>query len=110
MTIGEALLWSELRQKKMMGYDFDRQKPILNYIVDFYCKDLQLAIEIDGASHDDKFEEDRKRQSDLEVLGVCFLRFEECIVRSDIKNVLYTIQNWIEENIADSLKVGQTFL
>ncbi|MFA6150735.1 MAG: endonuclease domain-containing protein [Chitinophagaceae bacterium] len=103
MTIGEALLWSELRKKKMMGYDFDRQRPILSYIVDFYCKDLQLAIEIDGGSHDDKFEEDRKRQSDLEALGVCFLRFEECVVRSDIKNVLYTIQNWIEENIADSL-------
>lgn len=52
MTFGEVLLWQELRNKQFMGYDFDRQRPIGNYIVDFYCKDLFLAIEIDGLSHD----------------------------------------------------------
>ena len=101
MTIGEALLWKELRAKKMMGYDFDRQRPILNYIVDFYCKDLQLAIEIDGGSHDDKFEEDTKRQKELEEAGIHFLRFEERFVRNDMKNTLYSIRNWIEENAPD---------
>ena len=57
-TLSEVLLWNELKQKKMHGYDFDRQKPIDDFIVDFYCKRLKLAIEIDGESHDHKFEED----------------------------------------------------
>lgn len=98
MTYGEALLWNELKQKKMLGFDFDRQRPILNYIVDFYSKDLMLAIEIDGGSHDDKFEADEFRQKELENVGVRFLRFDEQFVRNDIQNVLYNIQNWIEEN------------
>jgi Protein of unknown function (DUF559) len=52
MTLGEVLLWQRLKRKQMRGYDFDRQRPIDRYIVDFYCKDLKLAIEIDGSSHD----------------------------------------------------------
>jgi very-short-patch-repair endonuclease len=48
MTISEVLLWDELKSKQLLGYEFDRQRPIDNYIVDFYCKDLQLVIEIDG--------------------------------------------------------------
>ena len=103
MTYGEVLLWNELKQKKMMGFDFDRQRPMLNYIVDFYCKDLMLAIEIDGESHDDQIEADEKRQKELENVGVNFLRFDEQFVRNDIGNVLYNIQNWIEENGFKSL-------
>ena len=100
MTFAEVLLWNELKQKKMLGYDFDRQRPINNYIVDFYCKDLMLAIEIDGISHD--FEEsiinDEKRQKVLEKLGVRFLRFDDREVRNDMSNVLRTIVYWIEEH------------
>jgi very-short-patch-repair endonuclease len=48
MTLSEVLLWDELKSKQLLGYEFDRQRPIDNYIVDFYCKDLQLVIEIDG--------------------------------------------------------------
>ena len=48
MTLSEVLLWKSIKGKQMLGYDFDRQRPIDNYIVDFYCKDLKLAIEIDG--------------------------------------------------------------
>ena len=43
MTFSEVLLWNELKQKKMLGHDFDRQRPIDNYIVDFYCKDLMTG-------------------------------------------------------------------
>jgi very-short-patch-repair endonuclease len=75
MTLSEVLLWNELSGKKMHGFDFDRQRPIDNFIVDFYCKELMLAIEIDGDSHDCKYEEDLKRQEKLESLGVHFLRF-----------------------------------
>jgi hypothetical protein len=51
MTFSEVKLWEILNNGKMMEYDFDRQKPVGNYIVDFYCKDLMLAIEVDGITH-----------------------------------------------------------
>ena len=98
MTLSEVLLWDELKQKKILGFDFDRQRPIDEFIVDFYCKDLQLAIEIDGDSHDSEeaFEKDRKRQKRLETLGVRFLRFDDLEVKNDMNNVLRTIEHWIE--------------
>jgi len=97
MTLSEVLLWNELKQKKMLGYDFDRQRPIDNYIVDFYCKDLQLAIEIDGLSHDfeDVYLYDKNRQKRLEDLGVNFIRFDDLEVKKDMINVLRTIETWI---------------
>jgi len=100
MTLSEVLLWNELKQKRMLGYDFDRQRPIGNYIVDFYCKDLMLAIEIDGISHDfeDVIENDEIRQKRLENMGVHFLRFDDREVRKDMANVLRTIEYWIEEH------------
>ena len=83
-----------------MGCDFDRQKPIDEFIVDFYCKDLMLAIEIDGDSHDSEeaFVKDVKRQERLEKLGVRFLRFDDLEVKKDMTNVIRTIENWIERN------------
>ncbi|MFD2873647.1 endonuclease domain-containing protein [Mucilaginibacter ximonensis] len=68
MTFGEVLLWSELKENKLLGFDFDRQHCIDNYIVDFYCKDLKLAIEIDGMSHhhEEAFMKDEIRQQILE--------------------------------------------
>jgi very-short-patch-repair endonuclease len=100
MTLSEALLWNELKSKNLLGYDFDRQRPIDNYIVDFYCKDLQLAIEIDGESHfhDDRPEKDRIRQSKLESLGIRFLRFEDIDIKKDINYVVNRIYDWINEN------------
>ena len=99
MTFAEVLLWNELKQKKMLGYDFDRQKPIDNFIVDFYCKDLKLAIEVDGISHfsEEAIEEDEVRQSKLESLGITFLRFDDRLVRKDLANVVSEIEGWIEE-------------
>ena len=63
-TKAEIKLWIQLRRKQMLGFDFHRQKPLLDYIADFYCPELNLVIEIDGYSHD--FEEtqirDKKRK------------------------------------------------
>lgn len=103
MTLGEVLLWDELKQKKMLGYDFDRQRPIDNYIVDFYCKELMLAIEVDGSSHDfeESFDADNLRQQRLESLGVRFLRFDDREVKKEMMNVLRTIEAWILENAED---------
>jgi len=97
MTFAEVLLWNELKQKKMCGYDFNRQRPIDNFIVDFYCKDLMLAIEVDGISHysEEAFEADEKRQKRIEGFGVHFLRFDDEEVRKDMPNVLRNIEGWI---------------
>ena len=98
MILSEVLLWNELKQKKVLGYDFDRQRPIGNFIVDFYCKELSLAIEIDGKSHTFRYEYDDERQSILEKAGVRFLRFDDIQVKRDMTNVLRVIEDWIEKN------------
>jgi len=96
MTLGEVLLWNELKQKQL-GVRFSRQIPIDEFIVDFYCKDLMLAIEMDGDSHyhDDMPKKDAKRQKILEKLGVQFLRFDDIDVKTNIKWVVNEIDYWI---------------
>lgn len=79
----------------MIGYDFHRQKPIDEYIVDFFCPKLKLIIEIDGESHGDKDEEDQKRQERLESLGFNFLRFWDYDVKQNMEGVFLTIEEWI---------------
>ena len=98
MTFGEVLLWQRLRRRQMGGFDFDRQRPIDRYIVDFYCKDLKLAIEIDGSSHDgdEATRRDKVRQDRLESLGVRFLRFDDTDVKKNMDTVLTTIESWID--------------
>jgi very-short-patch-repair endonuclease len=95
MTISEVLLWNELRNKQILGYDFDRQRPIDNFIVDFYCKELMLAIEIDGDTHIYKYDYDEDREKRLESLGVSFLRFDDKEVKKNMNNVLRVIEDWI---------------
>jgi len=61
--LAEVLLWNQLKQGKMLGDSFLRQRPIYNYIVDFYCPKFKLVIEIDGDSHREKFQRDRIRRT-----------------------------------------------
>ncbi len=98
-TLSEVLLWNELKAGKMMGYKFNRQKPLLNYIVDFYCKPLNLVIEVDGVSHDNEtsFERDLIRQRKLEKIGLSFLRFDDLEVKRNIVSALRTVEGYIEE-------------
>jgi very-short-patch-repair endonuclease len=91
-TLGEVLLWKYLKNKKLSGLQFYRQKSIGNYIVDFYCKELKLAIEIDGSSHNAKVQEDIFRQENLEALGIIFLRFTEADVRNNMGSILQMIK------------------
>ncbi len=97
MTFGEVLLWNELKLDQFWGFDFDRQRCLDNYIVDFYCKELMLAIEIDGMSHgnEEAFAKDEKRQLKLESLGVKFIRFTEAEVKNDMLNVLRALEHKI---------------
>ncbi len=83
----------------MLGYQFYRQKPIGNYIVDFFSYTLRLAIEIDGESHDEStFEYDIKREKYLDSVGLKVLRFDDREVKKDMDNVLRVIEEWILEN------------
>ena len=99
MTYSEVKLWNELKNGKLNGYDFDRQRPIGNYIVDFYCKDVQLAIEVDGITHQDDLAQwkDAKRQKELEECGVHFLRFDALLVVNKVEAVVRDIANWLYE-------------
>jgi very-short-patch-repair endonuclease len=96
-TKSEIRLWLELKGKQVYGYDFHRQKPLLNYIVDFYCYELELVIELDGYSH--QFEEtivkDDQKEADLKMAGLNILRFDDAEVMNDMTNVLITIEQYI---------------
>ena len=81
----------------MRGYDFHRQKPIDEYIVDFFCPKLNLVIEIDGETHSGKAEQDRVREDKLAALGFYLVRFLDNEVRQNIEGVLHAIEKWIED-------------
>ncbi len=98
MTLAEVLLWKRLKGGQVKGRDFDRQRPIGEYIVDFYCKEMRLAIEVDGNSHDFKVDKDAERQGVLEELGVRFLRFWDHDVKTDMAAVIRRIEEWVDEN------------
>lgn len=97
-TLAEVLLWNKLKKRQMCGHQFMRQKPIGEYIVDFYCSKLKLIIEIDGETHQFKLTKDVERQRWLENLGLNVLRFDDAEVKQDMKNVLHSIRGWIENN------------
>ena len=96
-TLSEVLLWKQLRNKSA-GLEFHRQVPIDNYIVDFYCHEIRLAIEIDGGSHNDEqvSNNDQLRQQRLEDLGITFIRFNDKDVKKDMPNVLRALEGIIE--------------
>ena len=75
-----------------------RQKPLGNYIVDFYCSKLKLVIEIDGESHEGRFSYDMQRQQFLESMGLTVIRFNDADVKVDMNNVLMAIEGWIERS------------
>ena len=93
MTDAEKQLWSRLRNKQILGLQFYRQKPILNFIVDFYCPSANLVIECDGSQHytDEGLEADRVRDEALAQLGLKVLRFDNGQVIGEIDGVVEAI-------------------
>ena len=98
MTLAEVLLWKRLKGGQILGADFDRQRAIDEYIVDFYCKELLLAIEVDGKSHNNRRDQDSQRQRRLEELRVTVLRFWDHAVKTDLESVITRIGEWIGEH------------
>ena len=95
-TNAEALLWLGLKQKQLLGLRFNRQKMVGNYILDFYCKELRLAIEIDGESHELQYEYDRNRAAFLGGFGIRVLRFYNQDVVASPEGVIREIKAYIE--------------
>ncbi len=96
-TLAEVLLWNKLKSAQLYDYTFNRQKPLDNYIVDFYCKALNLVIEIDGNSHQmpDAYLNDATRQKILEQMGLNFLRFDDGDVKKNMEHVIRVIENYV---------------
>ena len=93
MTDAEQLLWHRLRRKQILGLQFYRQKPILNFIVDFYCPAANLVIECDGGQHytAEGLEADRARDQALAQLGLNVLRFDNRQILTKIDGVVEKI-------------------
>ena len=89
----EVLLWQQLHKNKFKGYDFDRQKIIGNYIVDFFCAERYVVIEVDGSSHRDKGEYDEARDRYLEGLGLVVIHVRAGDVLGDLAGVVAMLEN-----------------
>lgn len=103
-TPTEATLWRHLRNRNLK-YKFRRQHPIDFFIIDFYCADAKLLIEIDGDSHSTKEQQeyDNARTEYLEALGYKVIRFTNNDVRYNINSVVTVIIKEVEQRIKESL-------
>jgi very-short-patch-repair endonuclease len=97
LTYIERLLWKHLKGGQLLGYKFQRQKPIDDYIVDFYCSKLLLVIEIDGISHDGKQKYDKKRENRLKSIGLNVIRIDGYYVLKNVTGTLEIIAKKISE-------------
>jgi very-short-patch-repair endonuclease len=102
MPKAELAIWSKLRGKQMLGYKFRRQYSVDRYVLDFYCPELKLAIEIDGDSHFQvgAVADDKHRQAFIESFGISFLRFTNEDALKNLDGVLETIRQRVLETAA----------
>jgi len=100
-NLSEVLLWLQIKNKQLFGLDFDRQKIVGNYIVDFFCAGIGVVIEVDGVSHDYKSEYDKVRNEYLKGLGLRIIRLFD----SDIKNNLNGIMEYLKTELAELLLI-----
>ena len=97
MTPEEETLWSRLRRRQVDGLRFRRQRPVGRYIADFYCPDLRLMIEIDGAVHHGREEYDRNRDEYLAGHGYRVVRFSNDDITYRLNEVIETIRRFSKE-------------
>ena len=90
-TTAEKMLWQKLRNRRLRGLKFRRQTPIKPYIVDFYCPEKLLVIEVDGSWHYFRSRYDARRTAYLETLGLKVIRFRNGQIREHLGWVLETI-------------------
>lgn len=94
-VMSEVIFWKQVHKRVFWKIDFDRQRIIGSYIVDFYVKTLGLFIEIDGSSHNEKEEYDDKRENYLKSLGLKIFKISDLRVKHDLENVMLELENYI---------------
>lgn len=92
-TNAEKILWQHLRNRKLNGLKFRRQHPINKFVADFYCHEKKLAVELDGAVHDEKENKDydKARTGELSELGIIVIRFSNTEIENNIEKVINKI-------------------
>ncbi len=93
--LSEVIFWRQVRNDSFWAIDFDRQRIIGSFIVDFYVKSLGLIIEIDGSSHNDKEEYDTMREAFFVDLGLKVYRISDFRVKHDLDNVMKELESYI---------------
>lgn len=101
-TDAEKKIWNEVLRKRQTGYLFLRQKPIYRFIVDYYCAELKLAIEIDGSSHNHKIDTDKLRDQFLKAIGIDTIRFSN----DEVLNHIDFVKNSLNKILPPLLKGG----
>ena len=96
--LSEVLFWQQVRNKGFHRIDFDRQRIIGNYIVDFYVKALGLVVEIDGFSHETKQDYDAVRTAFLENLGLKVFRITDWDIKQNLRVAMKDLENFIVAN------------
>ena len=101
MTDAESLLWSRLRRKQILGVQFYRQKPLLNFIVDIYCPIAKLVIKCDGGQHytAEELDADQNRDHTLNELGLIVLRFSNRQILAETDAVVYEIYRIVQQSL-----------
>ena len=104
MTRAEIILWSRLRSKKIDGYKFRRQQPIFDYVIDFYCHELKLIIEVDGEIHSltEKTDSDIKRDKILKINGYHLIRLSNFEIETNIDATIRKIRTFIKSDLSPS--------
>ena len=99
MTQPEVILWSKLKGNNIGGHKFRRQYSVDQFVLDFYCPQLKIAIEVDGESHvsNDAMEYDHSREEHIKQFGIMFLRFTNNDVRNNLSGVLNKILETVRE-------------
>lgn len=97
MTRAEKILWHRIRRKAILGLQFCRQKPIGPYILDFYCKNPKIAIELDGPIHEklDAIKYDEDKDFYLKSVGIKVLRFKNADIYKNVEEVIQKISSII---------------
>ncbi|MCB9285703.1 MAG: endonuclease domain-containing protein [Lewinellaceae bacterium] len=101
MTEAEQVLWEALREKQLEGLKFRRQHPVNEYVLDFYCHQARLAIELDGKYHEENGQRfyDADRTNNLEELGMRVIRFQNEAVLENLDEVLEEIREEVKRRI-----------
>lgn len=96
-TKAETILWKSISGKQCFGYDFHRQKPLGNFIVDFFCQELMLVIEVDGVSHnlESVRAKDIEKEAFLNGLGITVLRFQDDEIYPENRDALMEIERYV---------------